>query len=71
MKMFFKFLLQFITTIGLLSNLVFVYGKTDCDVLSSIYKSFQVESKITWKENTNKCCSTKGIECKDYRITKM
>jgi len=56
---------------GLLTNLVMVNALTDCDILSLLYKSFQAESKITWPDNSTKCCSLKGITCKNERITEI
>jgi len=69
--MFFKLSKKSLAFLCLLSNLINVHGKTDCDALSSLYKGFKIESRISWKENTNSCCSQSGIECADNRIIKI
>jgi hypothetical protein len=69
--MFFNISLKSIAYAGLISNLALVYAKTDCDVLSDLFKGFKAESKISWKENTNSCCELSGIECSSDRITKI
>jgi len=69
--MFFNISIKSIAYAGLLSNLALVYAKTDCDVLSDLFKGFNAESKISWKENTNSCCELSGIECSSDRITKI
>eukprot|EP00833_Pecoramyces_ruminatium_P005395 jgi/Orpsp1_1/1179427/evm.model.c7180000069307.1 len=69
--MFYKFSKKPFICIGLLSNLLSVNGKTDCDVLTNLYKCFNIENKITWDDNTYSCCNIIGIECIDNRITKI
>jgi len=67
--MFSKFTIKFIVCLGLLSSSVF--GKTDCDVLTKLLNEFEKSDMVSWKENTNDCCSLDGITCSNDRITKI
>jgi len=56
----------------LISNIIIVSGKTDCDTLSGVYRGLQYESAVTWGVDSIDCCTADGIKCdENHKITKI